>query len=324
MKTLTRAGSLVLFTLCALGTALAAGIVGAAGSTFDASGRPVPRGQAGGVMIDCNPFIGVAQNGKATVSFDNLIGQCVDRIILELGGAGNTKANHTNVKLIANEKTIFEDTGARIDARMQYRGIAAAAAFLTLDFSEIKARSIVGQRVGSLDTVSAGIRKLTAEIDIGAAAAAPTLSAFAMLTDAPQRDPYTGKVADTAPLIAKVIAKTFNPGGAGEFPFPFEYQRVAGSFVKRIHLFGATVTAARIKRNGMDVWKATDARNDFIQGEFGRTPQANQITLDFVLDGNMSDMMSMENIKSLEPYLTASGAGNIVIVAELLDRLGNN
>lgn len=325
MKKLFRGSvSLLLFAVLALCMAMWAAVVGAAASTFSTSGQPVPRGQAGYLLLDCPPFVGVAQNGKATVAFDNLIGYTIDRIILEIGGAANTKANHTNIKLVANEKTIFEDSGTRVDSRMQYRGITANASYLTLDFSEIRARTIVGQRVGSLDTVSAGIRKLTAEIDIGAAAAAPTLKAFAHLVDAPQRDPYTSKVATTAPLIAKVIAKTFNPGAAGEFTFPFEYQRVAGSFVKRIHLFGATVTDARIKRNGMDVWKASAARNNFIQTEFGRTPQANQLVADFIIDGNLSDAMPMENIKSLEPYVTVNGAGNVVVVTELVDRLANN
>lgn len=278
---------------------------------------PLCRSQAGYLCIDCPPFANVAAAGLATAKFDNLIGYTVDRIILELGGGAFTKAMITQVRLLANEKEIFNDTGSNADSRMQYRGITANASYLTLDFSEIKARTIVGQRVGAIDTLSAGINKISAEVTI-AGATTPTLSAFAMLSQAPQQDPNYNR------LIAKVLNRTFNPGGAGEFLFDFNYQRVPFSMVKRVHLFGATVTAGRVKKNGIEILKATNARKNFFQTEFGRTPQANVYTFDFIVDGNMSDALPMANAQSMEWYVTASGAGNIVMVVELLDLLENN
>lgn len=274
-------------------------------------------GVAGYLLIDCPPFSNVAATGLATVKLDNLIGYTVDRIILELGGGALTKAMLTSIRLLANEKPIFESTGSRTDSRMQYRGITANAAYLTLDFSEIRARTIVGQRVGSIDTVSSGINKLSLEVQI-TGATTPTLTAAAMVSVAPQVDPETNQ------LIAKIVNKTFNPGGAGEFAFDFNYARVPQSFVKRVHLSGATVTAARVKKNGVEIWKALAARNNFIETEFGRTPQASWQVIDFVVDGNMSDALPMGNAQSMEWYVTASGAGNIVMEAELLDRLSNN
>lgn len=276
----------------------------------------IPRGQAGYMVIDCPPFSNVVASGKATVKLDNLIGYTVDRIILALGG-GNNAANMTNIRLLANEKAIFEDTGARVDMRQQYRGITANAAFLSLDFSEIRARTIIGQRVGSIDTVSSKINKLTLEIDLGAGVA-PTLSAFAMISGAPQADPNFNR------LIAKVLNRTFNPGGAGEFLFDFNFQRVPGSFVKRVHLSGVTATDTRVKKNGIEIYKASNARADYFQTEFQRTPQANTQHIDFIVDGNLSEALPMANAQSMEWYVTASGAGNIVMVAELLDLLENN
>lgn len=273
-------------------------------------------GALGYMVIDVPPFSNVVASSKATVKLDNLIGYTVDRIILQLGG-GNTKANLSNIRLLANEKPIFEDTGSRTDSRMQYRGLTASATFLTLDFSEIRARTIIGQRVGSIDTVSSKITKLTLEIDLGAGVA-PTMTAFAMVSAAPQADPNYNR------LIAKVVNRTFNPGGAGEFLFDFNYQRVPGSFVKRVHLSGATATDARVKKNGIEIYKASDARADYFQTEFQRTPQAAFQHLDFIVDGNLSDALPMANAQSMEWYVTASGAGNIVMVAELLDLLENN
>lgn len=277
----------------------------------------MPHGVAGYLLIDCPPFSNVAATGLATVKLDNLIGYTVDRVILELGGTTFTKAMITSIRMLANEKPIFESTGSRTDSRMQFRGITANAAYLTLDFSEIRARTIIGQRVGSVDTVSAGINKLSLEVQI-TGATAPTLTAAAMVSQAPQTDP------ESAQLIAKVVNKTFNPGGAGEFAFDFNYQRVPGSFVKRVHLSGATVTASRVKKNGIEIFKALNARNNYVQTEFGRTPQANWQVIDFIVDGNLSDALPMGNAQSMEWYVTASGAGNIVMEAELLDRLSNN
>ena len=274
-------------------------------------------GFIGYMLIDCPPFANVAAAGLATAKFDNLIGYTIDRIVLELGGTALTKAMLTQIRILANEKEIFNDTGTNCDLRNQYRGITANAAYLTLDWEEIRARTIVGQRVGSIDTISSRINKLSAEVTI-AGATAPTLSAFAMLSRAAQADKTYNR------LISKVANRTFNPGGAGEFVFDFNYQRVPFSFVKRVHLIGATVTAARVKKNGIEILKATNARKNFIQTEFERVPQANVHTLDFIVDGNLSDSLPMANAQSMEWYVTTSGAGNITMIAELLDLLENN
>lgn len=266
--------------------------------------------------IVVNPLAGVAANSKASGKWNNLLGYTIDRVIYTLGGTF-TKAQITNVKVQANGKTILEDTGSRIDTRMQHRGIAAAAAFLVLDFSEIRARSIQGQRVGSIDTVSSGIRDLNVEIDIGAATS-PTLTAIAQVSAAPQSDPLYNK------LIAKVLPLTANFGAAGEFAVDIPYGRVAGAFIKRVHFFGATVTAARVKKNGIDVWNRNDALNDFVLGEFQRTPQANCVCIDFIEDGNLTSVHNAANSNTHEWFVTVNGAGNVTIVCELLDPLANN
>ena len=274
------------------------------------------RGQGGYIVMDLPPFSNVVASGLATNQLNNLLGYTIDSIILELGGGALTKAMLTNVKLIANEKPIFEDTGARIDSRMQYRGIAANAAYLDLDFSEKRARTIVGQKTGCIDTVSSGILKLSMEVTI-AGATTPTLSGYAVVSAAPQH-------ADYGRLIAKVINSTQSPAAAGEFPFPMQFGARRGAFVKRVHFFGSTVTAVRVKKNGIEIFKATDARNDFLQGEFVRTPQANIFTIDFVVDGNMTEALALENVQAMDWLVTVSGAGNVIVVTEMLDLLENH
>lgn len=263
-----------------------------------------------------NPFSNVAASSKATAKFNNLLGYTIDRIILTLGGTF-TKAQMTGIKLLANGKPIFEDAGSRVDSRMQYRGIAAAATQLTLDFSEIRSKTIIGQGVGGIDTVSSGIRDLACEIDIGGATN-PTLAALAQVSAAPQADrSYAG-------LISKVLSFTQNFAAAGEFPVEIPYGRQAGALIKRVFFFGSTVTAARVKKNGIEVFNRSDALNDFIQGEYQRVPQSNIYCIDFIEDGNLSKAHNAANAQTHEWYLTVSGAGNVTIVAELLDPLGNN
>lgn len=265
-------------------------------------------------LIRCNPFLNVVATGMASVDFSSLFGYTIKRVILNLGGTTFTKAMLTGIRLKANSKTIFDDTGTRTDNRMQYRGLAANAAYLSLDFTEPRARTIVGQLVGALDT-TAGITSLVGEFDI-AGATAPTLQAWAEVTG-PQTGPERG-------LIAKVMNLTQNFAAAGEFPFNLPYGRLAGTLIKRIHYFGSTVTGARVKKNGVEVHNTVDGINDFCQGEYQRTPQTNVYTIDFVADGNQSNVLNAANAQTMEYYVTVSGAGNVVAVVEMLDPLANN
>lgn len=261
------------------------------------------------------PFSNVAANNTATLSMLNLLGWSIDRLVLQLGGTF-TKAQITGLRIKANAKTIFDDTGSRIDTRMQYRGIAAAATFLSVDFSEIRAKTIVGQKLGSLDT-TAGIRQLTMEVDIGGATS-PTLVGFADLSE-----PQIGSNAQA--LIAKVLNVTQNFGAAGTFPFEIGWGRKTPTILKRLHFFGSTVTSVEIKKNGISVFEnLPDAVNDFIQGEFQRTPQSNVYTVDFIQDGNQSNALPLAPNVPYEVYVTTSGAGNVTCVGELLDPLDYN
>lgn len=263
-----------------------------------------------------SPFSNVAANAKATAKWNDVLGYTLDRVILTLGGTF-TKAQMTQVKLLANGKVFFDDTGSNIDARMQHRGITANASYLTLDFSEIRARTIIGQGVGGIDTVSAGIKDLSAEITIGGATN-PTLTALAQVSAAPQADPTYSK------LLGKVLRFTQNFGASGEFALDIPYGKVAGALIKRVFLMGSTVTAARVKKNGIDVWSRADGLNDFILTEYQRTPQANMVCIDFIEDGNLSKVHNAANSQTHQWFATVSGSGNVEVVVELLDPLSNN
>jgi hypothetical protein len=262
-----------------------------------------------------NPFLNVTANNTATVNLANLLGTSIDRITLQLGGTF-TKAQITGLRVKANAKTIFDDSGSRIDARMAYRGITAAATFLAVDFSEIRAKTIIGQKAGSLDT-TAGVRQLTMEVDIGGATS-PTLIGFADVSEPQIGSNYQG-------LIAKVLNFSQSFSAAGKFPVDIGWGRRTPSLFKRLHFFGSNITAVEVKKNGISIFEdLPDALNDFIQGEYVRTPQTNCYTVDFMPAGNISDVLPVQPDLPMEYYVTLSGAATVTTVAELLDPLENN
>lgn len=282
------------------------------------------------MFIECLPFQNVVATGKATINLSNLLGYTVEAIFLELGGGALTKAMLTDIDVKANAKTIYKDTGSRADDRMEYRGETASASYLVLAFDESRARTerrgkdkdglpnvIDGEKVGSIDT-SFGIQSLTAEIDI-TGATTPTLKAYAEVSKAPGDDErFRG-------LIAKVFNFTVSPAAAGTFLFDVPHGRQRGSIIKRVFLFGSTVTGYEVKKNGVTIQKAaSSALNSYQQTREGRVPQANVQCIDFIKDGNQSSALNAYDANSMEWYMTVNGAGNVTVVVELYDPLNNN
>jgi hypothetical protein len=275
------------------------------------------------MLLKCLPFTNVGANQLATIDFRNLLGRVVDRIHLQLGGTF-TKAQMSSIQLKANGKLIFDDTGSRVDGRMQYRGETANASLLTLDFSEIKAKSIVGQHLGSLDTLASGVTSLTGEINIGAATS-PTLVAYAEVSS------NNIQLPESRGLIGKVLSFVHPIGAsATKFPLNIPYGKQAGSLIKRLHLVVTsgtmTINGAEVRKNGVTIHESVAAVNSFVGTDYGRVPQSGYYTIDFIPDGNLSDALNAADAQTMEYYadVTVTAAGTITVVAELLDPLTNN
>jgi len=274
------------------------------------------------MRIKLLPFNNQGQNGLMTCDLSNLKGYTIDRILLQLGGTAFTKAMVSLLEIKANTKPIFSDTGASIDGRMKYRNIFDAAGFLTLDFSEIRAKTIIGQQLGSLDTTF-GIQQLAIEMTV-AGATAPTITGWAEVS-APQVD-AGGKHTAEAALIGKVLRyqHVFAAGGS-QLAFQVPYGSKGGSLVKRMHFqHGGNLTGLVVKKNGLVVDDSIAALNAFNLQEFQRVPQANWYTLDFIKDGNQSNALNTANANTFEIYGTLSAADNVTVVLETLDTLANN
>jgi hypothetical protein len=269
-----------------------------------------------GARLKLQPFNNVVASGLATCDLSNLLGFSVERIILQLGGTF-TKSMITGIQLKANGKIIWDDSGARTDTRNAYRGITANAAFLVLDFAEIRSKTELGQNLGCMDT-TAGISNLKLEITI-AGATAPTLQGYAEV-NRPQVDPAQ---APTRDLIAKVVSSTMTIGAGGTFSIPVPHMSAqdGGSMFKRVHFFSANMTALVIKKNGIVIEDSVKAVNDFNQGEYRKVPQASVYTFDPIIDDNQSQVLNTRDAQTVEVLATFSAGETITVVAEVLEPL---
>lgn len=270
-------------------------------------------------IIPLQPFNNVVASGVAYTDLRHLLGQGIERITLQLGGTF-TKAMITLWQLKANGKVIAESTGSRTDSRMQWRGITANASFFTIDFLELKAKTKQGVLAGVLDT-SNGIKDLRLEVTI-AGATSPTLIGYAEVCEPLLAPEFRG----VRPLVARVHYVTQTIGAAGTFPIvvPHMDPMAGGSIFKRIALFSANCTGARIERNGVREWEVNSlAFNNFNAAEYGRVSQASLFMFDSINDGffenRVLDTRPSVGTVTAAMYGTFSAGETITVEVEVLE-----
>lgn len=261
------------------------------------------------LLIKNLPFTNVVANGVATVSLP--IGMSYNKIILALGGTF-TKAMITDIKVRLNGKVIFQNTGARLDLQNQYRGLAANAGFLTIDFTEPRAKIMADQYLGNINTAQ-GVSSLTLEVTI-AGATSPTLDSYAELGP-PQ----------PLGIVAKQLLFTSSYGGAGKFALKLIDIANRGAIIKRVHFaHGGNMSALEVKKNGIVIHdNILAAINTFWQGEYQKTAQTNLYTYDPCADNNYANAVKTMDMVSLEFNPTFTAADTVTAVLETLDVLGN-
>lgn len=261
------------------------------------------------LLVKNLPFTNVVANGVASCSLP--VGMSYNRIILALGGTF-TKAMITNVKVRVNGKVIFENTGSRLDLINTFRGLTAAAAYLTIDFTEPRAKTMAEQYLGNINTAQ-GVSSLTLEVTI-AGATAPTLESYSEL----------GPPAALG-IIAKQILFTSSFGGAGKFPFKLIDVANRGAIIKRVHFaHGGNMSMLEVKKNGIVIHdNIPTAVNTFYQGEYQKAAQTNLYSYDPCLDNNYSNAIKTQDMVSMEFNPTFGAADTVTAVMEVLDVLGN-
>lgn len=262
------------------------------------------------LLVKNTPFQNVAANGVATVSLN--VGMSYNKIILALGGGAFTKSMITDIKVKVNGKVIFQNTGSRLDLQNTYRGLTANAGFLTIDFTEPRAKTMVEQYLGNINTAE-GVSTVTIEVTI-AGATTPTLDSYAEL--APP---------NKLGIIAKQILFTTPFASAGKFSMKLIDLANRGAIIKRVHLaHGGNLTALEVKKNGVVIHDGIlTAVNSFYQGEYQKLAQTNLYTYDPCADNNYANAVKTADMVSLEFNPTLGAADTVTAVLETLDILAN-
>jgi hypothetical protein len=275
-------------------------------------------------------FQNVAASGIAVCDLGpTLFGSTMECIHLNMGGTF-TASMMTSIQLKANGKVIWDTTGATQSLINAYKGQPNSANMLTLDFMEMKARTVNAFQAGGIDlSRDSGITQLRLEITISGATA-PTLTGVAEVSPAV---PMQGEQAIRF-LMLRRHRQSVNAPAAGEYPIPVPHLDPAGggSVYRRIHLLSANATNIRVQREGIDEYKVSKTVLQEQQKRAGRTPQTNHVCYDPVLDnvaqGRVFDTTSAPfprgaGVRAATFFATFSGPETFVVETEELIHLGD-
>lgn len=256
------------------------------------------------ILRKLQPFFNVVADGVASIELE--LGMTYNRIVLNLGGTAFTKAMITNIKGKINGKLFYEISGTRLDTLNKYKGIYDSANYLTIDFTEINAKTVGGEFLGAIGTAE-GVDSFTLELTI-AGATAPTLTGHALVS--PPRP--------LMPVMAMVHHPvTFSAGG--KYPIQLPYGRDSNPLIKRLHFFHSNMTELEVKKNGVEIFEDVPvAINEFLQQEYGLVPQAGLFVYDSVMTKNQQEMLKTSDARTFQISPTVSAADAIDVYAELL------
>jgi len=240
-----------------------------------------------------------------------------DQIQLELSG-GLTPADIEYVRGKANGRIFLdESSGTDINKRDDYRGIFTEASYVTLDFTEPKARNGAAEQLvaavpGSL------LQDLAFEIKIAAGANAAGKVLAKAIYRPPTDNPYIRKMLNTT--------QAFAAAGTDASPnIVYLPTGVQGGKVKRIWIkesVDQNISGVSIRIANNVIYEATRAQIKNQQKRNGLVPQANWCVLDFVQDGNLAGLLDTSKAPQTEVRLATGAAGSFTLYYELIDPIG--
>lgn len=264
------------------------------------------------------PVNNVVASGPFTLTSRKVLGNVIERVILELGGGALTKAMITNLVVRLNGKVVLGPISAtNLQLQNTYLTISNDVARLTIDFTELTSRSIQGQLMGAIDTDASGVTDFTIEGTI-TGATTPTMVAYAQLRAPASMSPQRGFDPRTRGLIRFLIPTTLSESGAGEFQRDLNYGSKGNSLIKRVFIHSSVLTFFRVKRDSLDMFElVSQALGEFITEENGRLWQTNLFVYDPLQDGNQPDAIPTRNVQpdksvreaNFEWLFTVSGVG---------------
>lgn len=272
--------------------------------------------------LKCPPFENTGA-GQTAIIPRLPLGEVYHGIMLELGGTSFSKAQIERILIRLGGKVIWDVTGAQLDTMNQYMGMTANAAYLLIPFSEFNARTILGEEIGAIDTVNFDYSGFSIEVDIAAAATAPTLTAHRLVTNS-----KSVEKPEYLPLFKAMIPATHTIGAAGTYNLPIPLGSQSGALIKRIHHFHTNITELSVRLNGQDIFdQIKNALAQFWQNNLTRVTQAGHLCFDpMVLDNQSSAIPTINKrrkMNNIEWRETLSAADTIDTVSELYATIGS-
>ena len=237
----------------------------------------------------------------------------LDKIQFELSG-GMLPSHIESIRGKANGRMFFDEaSGTIMNKRDDYRGIFTSASFLTVDFTEPKARNgAVEQLLASVPMSQ--LQDLAFEIKIAAGAPANGRIDAQIQVRQPTNNPF----------ILKLLNTTATYGAAGE-QIAYLPTGGAGGKVKRIFLHEqtpGTITDLQIRVGNTISYETTRAKLEFEQKRNGLTPQVGVVCLDFIEDGNLSGVMDTGNAANVELRIQSSAGNTYQVFYQMVDPIG--
>lgn len=229
---------------------------------------------------------------------------------LDIDYTGVTLAQIVNPEIRIDGKTVMKwPTAATIDQLNTFYGRGAAAGTLRIWFVRPELDKVQDQRLTALGTLD--VPSLSFHAEIAAGAAAPVLTARAMLSD-------------PMPLgfLCKVKTYPYNSAVSGQVEIDNLPRN--GARIAAIHLFKADINDIELEADSVMLIgpSASKVALSSVQTAYGRTPQTAVAThLDFLLDGDILQAMPTAGLKDLRLRPTLGTSGATMILVEYLDGL---
>lgn len=262
---------------------------------------------------------GVSPDNTATVKF--AIGSKYHDIMLETNMA---LADMTEIRLIANNKTIHRYSATERDKMNQYMGLPAFGTakllYIPLDRKALKTRSmeeVTGINTGVPGSNGEVIRSFYMEIDIRAAASSPTLKVSTTTSAATD---------DGVGTVMHVVKHNRNAAGAGEVEFDdLPYNAPTAAALNAAYVFpdANDISKIYVERGLYKVFERTKAVNERMQTIGERVPQSGMHVIDFTENGYGANALDLRGYQDFRYRFQMTGAAGLTFVSEYLGVLGD-
>ena len=251
----------------------------------------------------------VAAGSEAVLNLP--LGNTYDKLMLEYSGV--TLEQMKNIRLEINGKVVqqFKDGQRVIDINTYYGRPADDAGLLTFWFVRPEMLELKDQRLTALGTLD--IKTLALRFDIDAAATAPKVTAWAVLSE---RKPLG--------MITKIKTFTSSVSTSGEQ----EIDNIPrGNFengirIAAIHAFKSDILKGILELDSRVAFELPKTIAENVQRKYGRSPlTAKASHFDFVLEGEIVQSITTKEVQDFRLKLDHNAAGSTDVVVEYLEGL---